>query len=314
MEHLSFILGILIYSVALINLLVLINLWKKNSEHGLFWTLILMGSLTGILVFQLIYNYLQATELNSQIITGVLNILDIASGLLTLSLVYTIPRFSVSMAGLTKWRGWTSQLIKSFCILLAALFLLAFFHSSQLRSFFNNLIFFSLTLCLFITLTTVLYISARDKNEDTEQHPWYLELSVSMAKWGLAFLPLFIWLDFYPGPFPFQWMQVLHDHFSAVPYYLIFWNIRLLKTAFSQIAHLPETTPEGTVIDWLQESGLTKREIEVAQLLIEGKNYAEICDLLFLSQATVKSHTNRLYRKTGTANQIALIKEASRYS
>lgn len=42
---------------------------------------------------------------------------------------------------------------------------------------------------------------------------------------------------------------------------------------------------------------LTKREKEIAQLLIKGKTYEQISKELFISMPTVKSHTSNIYKK-----------------
>jgi len=54
---------------------------------------------------------------------------------------------------------------------------------------------------------------------------------------------------------------------------------------------------------------LTEREKEVAELIIEGKKYREIGEILFISLSTVKKHANSIYRKTHTANGRQLIQK-----
>lgn len=44
---------------------------------------------------------------------------------------------------------------------------------------------------------------------------------------------------------------------------------------------------------------LTPREIEVMTLLLNGISYKEIANELFISVATVKTHINKIYKKTG---------------
>jgi DNA-binding NarL/FixJ family response regulator len=55
---------------------------------------------------------------------------------------------------------------------------------------------------------------------------------------------------------------------------------------------------------------LSKRELEVLQLLAEGLNNAEIADKLFTSKRTVESHRKNLLSKTESKNTAALIKYA----
>jgi len=51
---------------------------------------------------------------------------------------------------------------------------------------------------------------------------------------------------------------------------------------------------------------LTKRELEVLALLLEGWRNQDIAKRLGLSQSTVKNHVYNLYQKTGVANRIEL--------
>ena len=47
----------------------------------------------------------------------------------------------------------------------------------------------------------------------------------------------------------------------------------------------------------LREAGLSKRELEVAELALDGKSNREIAAALFISRATLKTHLNVIYRK-----------------
>ncbi len=49
----------------------------------------------------------------------------------------------------------------------------------------------------------------------------------------------------------------------------------------------------------LEERNITKRELEVLQLIAQGLSNQEIADRLFLSLSTVKSHSNNLFDKLG---------------
>jgi len=54
--------------------------------------------------------------------------------------------------------------------------------------------------------------------------------------------------------------------------------------------------------------GLTEREREVVQLVMEGCSNAEIAERLFVSEVTVKKHLSSVYGKTKTKNRSQLIK------
>lgn len=58
--------------------------------------------------------------------------------------------------------------------------------------------------------------------------------------------------------------------------------------------------------------GLTTREAEVLALIAEGLSNAEICERLFVSQATVKSHINRIFAKIGARDRAQAVTYAYR--
>jgi DNA-binding NarL/FixJ family response regulator len=49
--------------------------------------------------------------------------------------------------------------------------------------------------------------------------------------------------------------------------------------------------------------GLTPREAEVLALIAEGLTNAEIADRLVVSAATVKTHVNHIFAKTGARDR-----------
>ena len=55
---------------------------------------------------------------------------------------------------------------------------------------------------------------------------------------------------------------------------------------------------------------LTPREAEVLRLIAEGQSNREIARTLFVSEATVKTHVNRIYAKTGSRDRA----QATRYA
>ncbi|WP_037676685.1 response regulator transcription factor [Streptomyces griseus] len=57
---------------------------------------------------------------------------------------------------------------------------------------------------------------------------------------------------------------------------------------------------------------LTGREVEVIRLMAEGRSNRAIAEALFLSEATVKTHLVRVYRKLGVDNRAAAVSEAVR--
>lgn len=58
--------------------------------------------------------------------------------------------------------------------------------------------------------------------------------------------------------------------------------------------------------------GLTSREAQVLGLIAQGLSNTEICDRLFVSRATVKSHVNRIFAKTGARDRAQAVRYAYR--
>jgi DNA-binding CsgD family transcriptional regulator len=53
---------------------------------------------------------------------------------------------------------------------------------------------------------------------------------------------------------------------------------------------------------------ITDREKEVLKLMVDGKNYKEIGNDLFISKNTVKKHTANIYEKLHVSSKAAAIK------
>jgi len=51
------------------------------------------------------------------------------------------------------------------------------------------------------------------------------------------------------------------------------------------------------------DTDLTPREAEVLRLIAAGKSNREIARALFVSEATVKTHVNRIFAKTGSRDR-----------
>ncbi|MFF7634206.1 response regulator [Kitasatospora sp. NPDC008050] len=61
-----------------------------------------------------------------------------------------------------------------------------------------------------------------------------------------------------------------------------------------------------------QDDGLTEREREVLVLIAAGLSNREIAERLYLGQATVKTHVNRIFAKTGARDRAQAVRYAYR--
>ena len=67
------------------------------------------------------------------------------------------------------------------------------------------------------------------------------------------------------------------------------------------------SSPPGTPPD---DGELTPREAEVLRLIAAGRSNREIARALFVSEATVKTHVNRIFAKTGSRDRAQAIRYA----
>ncbi len=130
---------------------------------------------------------------------------------------------------------------------------------------------------------------------------------------SLVFLPAFAIIDFFPSL-----SQALFPSFpSAFRAFPLFYAILncfyaakalplLVKARRERGDPVPER-PASVGRAWdFEGGGLSPRERQVACLLLEGMTYQRISERLFISLATVKTHVDRIYKKSGAANKMDL--------
>ncbi len=67
------------------------------------------------------------------------------------------------------------------------------------------------------------------------------------------------------------------------------------------------TPAEQAAADWVARFGLSRREREVAELLLSGRNVPAVAELLCISPSTVQTHVKHIYEKTGVHTRQDLI-------
>jgi DNA-binding CsgD family transcriptional regulator len=90
------------------------------------------------------------------------------------------------------------------------------------------------------------------------------------------------------------------------------WAIVVLVTASRWMALAPPA--DGTIAPaFVLDFGLSPREREVAQAIQTGETSKEIGERLFISQRTVETHLQSIYRKCGVTNRVELLNLINRY-
>ncbi|MBK7633964.1 MAG: LuxR C-terminal-related transcriptional regulator [Saprospiraceae bacterium] len=62
----------------------------------------------------------------------------------------------------------------------------------------------------------------------------------------------------------------------------------------------------------IEKSGISKRELEVLQLMAEGLSNEELAERLYISLNTIKTHTSRLFEKLDVKRRTQAIEKAKR--
>ena len=87
---------------------------------------------------------------------------------------------------------------------------------------------------------------------------------------------------------------------------------RLVTAVLDQDPPTPDGEPTPTSALSLPDE-LTPREIEVLKLIADGLSNSEIAGKLVLSNATVKTHINRIFYKTGARDRAQAVRYAYKH-
>ena len=192
-----------------------------------------------------------------------------------------------------------NKIFSLFLILLIVLDFAGFyFRLKEASYFFSKPLWLIYTLILplaFIVFLTYAYFRARNKERKRSKVSSLILIHLaSFSIWAsISLLPIdlgegrhMIILVFYLGLFlPALYLYVRYKDF-------------MIKPEFND-----GKSPEAI----LKEYRFTKREIELALLLMEGKSNQEISEELFISTQTVKNYISRMYNRIGVRNRIQFV-------
>ncbi len=104
----------------------------------------------------------------------------------------------------------------------------------------------------------------------------------------------------------------LHDVFGLffILGYMGFHILPVMLLHFHLQKHFVESVDEPgfeeKMVLFSEKFGISKREIEVIELICKGMTNQEISNSLFISVQTVKDHIHRIFQKTGVKNRVQL--------
>ena len=94
-------------------------------------------------------------------------------------------------------------------------------------------------------------------------------------------------------------LEMLKIHIELKLFYLL--NFEVTPKTFSAYSKRSNLT------QFAEEKGLTKRELEILQLINNGKNGPDICEQLYISDSTLRKHIHNIYQKLEVKNRVQLL-------
>ncbi|MBP7494419.1 MAG: helix-turn-helix transcriptional regulator [Spirochaetales bacterium] len=150
-------------------------------------------------------------------------------------------------------------------------------------------------------------LQSRKKSVPAISQLRYYQAGLHLSGWALAILlPLFLITDFFGWLLPFI-SSILDRNFTLLP---AFYFCMSLFVLFGSILEILEPSLELEPVEpdelFTAKYGLTKRETEIAPLVLKCLTYEQIGNRLFISPGTVRTHLVHIYGKTGTKNRLEL--------
>ena len=100
---------------------------------------------------------------------------------------------------------------------------------------------------------------------------------------------------------------ILHSFVFLINGLIIWWVLAYGKS-FKTLQPFQKEIKTTAYSELILNYNISKRELDVIQLICEGKTNKEIADKLFISIDTVKDHNSRIFQKTGVTNRTQLAK------
>ncbi len=106
--------------------------------------------------------------------------------------------------------------------------------------------------------------------------------------------------------FPIMGFAVPEISFTLVPHFLtslVFMVLVLPRYLFAS----PAPMDKDKIFAALAQKGISRREAQIIEMLAEGCRSKEICERLFISDYTVRTHIKNIYKKMSVGNRVQLL-------
>jgi DNA-binding CsgD family transcriptional regulator len=288
------------FSIGIIVLTILWVFYMRNKQSVLLKYNLMMISFFATLCLDFIPNsYIFAIESNLLFLW-----INFLRGTFALAFIVSVPLFANSIF-LSKYRVIVTKL--TIILVLINLFFFIFVIFTPVGDIvLVNIIFhwfWSISMASAITYSCVVFILYY-RNIKQEQLKSFIKFCAVISSLFLPFLIFrdFLYLDFlvpYLHPdFYFRTILFLLINIFTIIFFFRYYFAMIIRT-------LPETLHESYILKY----NISPREKDVITLLIKGKSYKQISEKLFISLSTVKSHIYSVYKKSGTGNKTALIRD-----
>ena len=300
MDSFFLFLRLIAYTIGIANLAVLSITNRTHYNRSVALTLQLMYPLTVILVGEtaLMYFYIHSVSVNFYYAGSLL----IHVGMCWL--IYILPLFSIRMQ---RWSVSRAYYICMGCVVAIAFGSGVAAMVYEIPWFIADVSYFLLITAIVSAVVLGLYPRSKELMQKADETT---RIAVRNAKAMFLFLPLLIVFDFYPEVIPLI-DNLVPRSMSVLPALYLYWNGALLWT-FLSMERRPESPLDGSFTGndtqiFATTNNLSPREEQVLQELLRGQSYAQIADVLCISIATVKTHVNRIYKKSGYKSRSELM-------
>lgn len=168
---------------------------------------------------------------------------------------------------------------------------------------FKNLFFID-TVIHFYLVTSVVFSMLIIRYSKPEHRIEHLEkIEKRMAIVILIIMPITLFIDFFMKNSHFMSALKFEINITVPSLFIILATSKF----FDNLSRLSLFKSNNSIQQQNADNyNLTKREREIAEMLIKGHSYSEISESLFISMPTVKSHVTNIYKKTEVSNKMQL--------